>query len=91
MPVSMYDPDGQWCPVDNVLVATRLAEGYTLEDPAVVNADIEEREAEHERQVKSNQEMLDELLGNEPVPEAAPAVVDVEEEENDEPEPEVDE
>lgn len=63
MPVSMYDPDGKWCPVHNVEVAAKLAAGYTLDDPAVTAADQAERQAQHEQAVKSNDELLAELMG----------------------------
>lgn len=88
MPVSMYDPDGAWCPVDNVLVESKLAQGYTLEDPAAVKAEGERRLEQREREVKSNQDLLDELMGSsdtEDVKAEDPVVVDT-----DEPEQEVD-
>lgn len=30
MPVEMYNKEGKFCPVDNVLVEAKLKEGYTL-------------------------------------------------------------
>lgn len=64
MPVAMYNKEGKFEPVDNCLINAKLEEGYTLDDPAATNADTEARQAQHDEEVKSNEEMLADLLGN---------------------------